>query len=234
MWEVVRTIPPDRFRQLVDVATETFIARGYRMTQMADVADGLGVAKGTVYGYVDSKEALLDAALRFADGDPTPSPASLPWRAPPLGATAAYVRERLATESRELVLVRALGRRCRGSAAAELAGIARDLYRRMTRSRKSLKLVDRCAVDHPSLAAAWFDRGRWAQHAALSCYLDRRIPAGALRPVTSVAIAARFVLETIAFWAVHRHWDPAPQPLVEDEVEPTLVELVLHGLVKES
>ncbi len=65
-------------------------------------------------------------------------------------------------------------------------------------------------------------------------YLERRIAEGVLRSVTSIAIAARLVLETIAFWAVHRHWDPSPQPLVEEEVEPTLVELVLHGLDKES
>lgn len=199
------------------------------MTQMADVADALGVAKGTLYGYVESKEALLDTALRFADGHPVPGPASLPWKTPRAGATVAHVRERLASEAQELVLLRVLGRRSRGDAAAELADIARDLYRRMARNRKSLKLVDRCALDHPELAAAWFEEGRWAQHAALMRYLERRIADGVLRPVRSIAIAARFVLETIAFWAVHRHWDPSPQPLVEEEVESTLVELVLHG-----
>src|SRR5438105_2687862 len=65
---MARPIPPERFAQLVDVATRTFIARGYRMTQMADVAEGLGVAKGTVYLYVESKEALFDACVRHADG----------------------------------------------------------------------------------------------------------------------------------------------------------------------
>ncbi len=163
-----------------------------------------------------------------------PGPASFPWKTPRAGATAAYVRERLASEAKELVLIRVLGRRSRADAAAELADIARDLYRRMAHNRKSLKLVDRCALDHPELAAAWFDEGRWAQHAALMRYLERRIAEGVLRSVTSIAIAARLVLETIAFWAVHRHWDPSPQPLVEEEVEPTLVELVLHGLDKES
>jgi AcrR family transcriptional regulator len=231
---VARTIPPDRFRQLVDVATDTFIARGYRMTQMADVASALGVAKGTVYGYVESKEALFDMALRFADGDLAPSPASLPWRTPDQGATVAHLRERLALEASELVLLQALGRPCSGDAAAELAEIGRDLYRRMARNRRSLKLVDRCASDYPELAAAWFGEGRWAQHGALALYLERRIAEGALRPVTSVSIAARFVLETFAFWAVHRHRDPSPQPLVEDEVETTIVELMLHGLEKES
>lgn len=203
------------------------------MTQMADVADALGVAKGTVYGYVDSKEALLDMALRFADGQHAPGTSVLPWKTPHEGATAAYVRERLTTEAGELLLVRALGRRRSGNTGAELADIVRDLYRRMARNRRSLKLIDRCALDHPELAAAWFDEGRWAQHTALALYLEGKIAERLLLPVTSVPIAARFVLETIAFWAIHRHWDPAPQPLLEEDVEPTLVELVLHGLVKE-
>jgi len=75
------------------------------MTQMADVADALGVAKGTIYGYVESKEALLDTALRFADGHPVPGPSSFPWKTPRAGATVAYVRERLASEAKELVLI---------------------------------------------------------------------------------------------------------------------------------
>ena len=229
-----RPIPPERFGRLVEVATETFIARGYRMTQMADVADALGVAKGTVYLYVESKEALFDAVLRFADEHATPSPPTLPWKTRGEHATVAYVRERLASEASELVLIRALGRPRPASASAELSEIVRDLYRRMARNRKRLKLVDRCALDHPELAAVWFHEGRWAQHAALAHYFQRRITEGALRPVTSASIAARFVLETIAFWAIHRHWDPSPQPLVEEEVEPTLVELVLHGFEKSS
>jgi AcrR family transcriptional regulator len=56
---------------LIEVATQTFVARGYRLTQMSDVAEALGVAKGTLYGYVESKEALFDAAVRLADGQGT-------------------------------------------------------------------------------------------------------------------------------------------------------------------
>lgn len=202
------------------------------MTQMADVANALGVAKGTVYGYVESKEALLDVALRFADGDLAPDAETLPWKTPEPGATVSFVRARLASESSELALVAALGRPSPGDAGPEFAEITRDLYRRMARHRRSLKLVDRCALDYPELAAIWFGEGRWAQHAALAHYLESRITGGALRFVTSVPIAARFVIETIAFWAVHRHWDPSPQPVAEELVESSLVDLVLHGLAK--
>ena len=42
---MARKIPERRFDDLVRAATEVFIAHGYRHTQMADVAEALGVAK---------------------------------------------------------------------------------------------------------------------------------------------------------------------------------------------
>ena len=56
---MARSIPVGRLEHLVDCATSVFIDQGYRRTQMADVADALGVAKGTLYLYVESKEALV-------------------------------------------------------------------------------------------------------------------------------------------------------------------------------
>ncbi|WP_291416013.1 helix-turn-helix domain-containing protein [Actinophytocola sp.] len=71
------------FPRLVSAAAETFIAQGYQRTQMQDVADVLGVAKGTVYGYVDGKAALLAAAVRYADGvEPLPECDFAPRLAP--------------------------------------------------------------------------------------------------------------------------------------------------------
>ena len=64
---MARSIPEDRLERLVDVATQVFIEQGYARTQMADVAAALGVAKGTLYGYVESKEALFDVVARYAD-----------------------------------------------------------------------------------------------------------------------------------------------------------------------
>jgi AcrR family transcriptional regulator len=64
---VARRIPGDRFDALVRSATGVFIARGYRLTQMSDIAQAVGVAKGTLYGYVESTAALLLLCLRYAD-----------------------------------------------------------------------------------------------------------------------------------------------------------------------
>jgi len=202
---------------------------------MADVADALGVAKGTLYGYVESKEALFDAAVRFADDlDAAPDASALPLPTPPAGATVAYVRARLTAEAQELALVGSLGARAAPrDGAAELERVLRDLYRRMHRNRRALKLVDRCALDHPELGAVWFEEGRWGQVALLGAFLERRIAAGRLRAVPSVPIAARAVLETLATWAIHMPWDPSPRPFAEPDAEQAVVDLLVHAFAKE-
>jgi AcrR family transcriptional regulator len=230
-----RSIPNERLKQLIEVATEIFIAQGYRQTQMADVAEALGVAKGTLYGYVQSKAALFDAAIRFADGHvPLPELAELPLRTPKAGATVRLLEERIAEEADGLVLLDALKvGECR-DLGAELREVLADLYRRAGRNRFAIKLADRCSSDYPDLARVWFGRGRWAQHELLIQYMHARIEAGSMRPLPNVPIAARTVLETIAFWAVHRHWDPSPQAIDEDSAQDAVVDLLVHSLIPEG
>ncbi len=233
---MARSIPSDRLNRLIEVATETFIAQGYRRTQMADVAEAVGVAKGTLYGYVESKAALFDAAIRYADGhEPLPETAALPIESPAPGATVEQLENRIAEEAAGLRLVQVAvtppGPEC--DVVAELRDVLVDLYRRANRNRFAIKLADRCASEHPDLAAVWFGRGRWAQHELLVHYIATRIDAGYLRPVPSVPIAARMVLETVAFWAVHRYWDPSPQSIEEGAVENAIVDLLLHSLIQE-
>jgi AcrR family transcriptional regulator len=232
---VVRTIPEGRFAQLIEVATKTFVARGYRLTQMSDIAEALGVAKGTLYGYVESKEALFDAAVRFADGQGSlPEPGALPLPTPAAGSTVQFIQRRLMEEASQLELVAVLSRpKDTRAPADEFESIVRDLYRRVSRNRHALKLVDRCAVDHPELAAVWFEQGRYGQVALLATYLQKRIAEGRLRAVPNVQLAARMVLETVALWAIHMPWDAAPRAFAADEVENAVVDLLVHAHVPE-
>jgi AcrR family transcriptional regulator len=231
---VARPIPEGRFSRLIEVATKTFVARGYRLTQMADVAAALGVAKGTLYGYVESKEALFDAVVRFADSPPF-DPGKLPMPTPAAGSTVQYIQARLLEEARDLELVHALSRPKGWRAkAGEFEGIVRDLYRRMSRNRCALKVVDRCAIDHPELASVWFEQGRYGQVALLATYLEKRVAEGRLRPVPNLQLAARMVLETVALWAIHMPWDASPRPFADDDVENAVVDMLVHAYTKEK
>jgi AcrR family transcriptional regulator len=232
---VPRTVPQERFQDLVEAAVAVFIEQGYRRTQMADVAARLGVAKGTLYLYVESKEALLHAALGHADArQPVELPPQLPLPSPPPGATLQMVEKRVAEEATLPVLAGAVGRRRVTDVRGELEAIVRELYDLLSSHRRSIKLLDRCAHDHPELAAVWYRAGRIDAMALLTQYLEERMRRGRMRRFADVSVAARIVLETLVFWAVHRHWDPAPQALDESAAADTVVAFIVAALCKET
>jgi len=218
---VPRSVPADRFAAVVRAAALTFIRHGYQRTQVQDVADALGLAKGTLYGYAQGKSALFAAAVRYADGiEPLPDPGDLPALAPAPGDVAELVSSRLAGEVADLTLTQALAASGSGS-AAELGRIVTDLCTRLARHRIAIKLVDRCAPELPELADVWFGTGRWALVAAMQEYLERGRSAGALAPSGPVPLIARTVVELCALWAVHLHFDPSPPAADIDETAVT-------------
>ena len=231
---MARNSPRDRIARLVECATEVFIERGYRRTQMADVAKALGVAKGTLYLYVESKDALFDLVARCADDHrPLVTPRALPIRTPKPGATLAYVRERLAKDQMPAALVGALRRGRVRDPRAELEEIVRELYDAVARNRRGIKLLDRSARDYPELAALWFEGARGGLIQLLGQYIADRARRRLLRAVPDPAVAARLLIETVVFWAVHRHWDPHPQTVDESTAKETVVRFIVGALARE-
>jgi AcrR family transcriptional regulator len=229
-----RRAPPGRFEELLDAATRVFIAQGYRRTQMVDVAKEMGVAKGTLYLYVDSKEALFDAVLRHADRlGPAEMPDELPLRTPPPEATLAAVERRLAEEGALPALTTALSRSRVTDARAELQAVLGELYDALARHRTGIKLLDRCALDYPELAKIWYRAGREGALSLLSRYLEDRTRRGKLRRFEDGGVCARILLETLVFWAVHRHWDPSPQAVDESSARRTSIAFLTSALVKD-
>ena len=231
---MARTVPDNRLARLVECATQVFIEQGYRRTQMADVARALGVAKGTLYLYVESKDALFDLVVRCADQDrPFETPPALPIRTPKPGATVKYVRERLAKNQMPAALTAALGRSRVPDPRAELEAIVRELYDALAHNRRGIKLLDRSAPDYPELAALWFEGARGGLLGRLGQYLKDRGRRRLLRPVPDAAVAARLIIETLVFWAVHRHWESHPQAVDESVAKETVVRFIVSALAKE-
>jgi len=231
---MARKAPDDRFQQLVEAACRVFIAQGYRRTQMADVAGAMGIAKGTVYLYVESKEALFDVALRYADAPrPVHPPETMPVATPSPTRTLRYLRDRLA-EPASVALREALERGRARMESDELTTIFSEIYESMGRNRTGIKLVDRCAIDYPELAKLWFTEGREALLGELTRYLGAGMRTGRVRALPDPAIAARLVLETLVFWAVHRHWDPSPQSVDPKAARDTVIPLLVAALLKDG
>ncbi len=227
---MARKIPEHRFDDLVRAATEVFIAHGYRHTQMADVAEALGVAKGTLYWYVESKEALLVLCLENADRPgPVEQPARIPVPSPKPGELLRRIQKELAVEGEPPVLTEALRQDPGSDARAELEAVLREQYSVIERHQTGIKLLESCS-DHPELGPEWQKAGRAAGRDRMTAYLESRISSGVLRPVHDVRAAARLVIEVIATWAMHIKWDPA-QRFDDDVARDTAIEFMLRGLL---
>lgn len=52
-----------RPKQILDAAFEEFVERGYVATRVEDIAERVGVTKGTIYVYFETKEELFSAMI---------------------------------------------------------------------------------------------------------------------------------------------------------------------------
>lgn len=58
-----------REREILDAAARIFHERGYANTSVQDIADAVGILKGSLYYYIDSKEDLLFRVLSEVHDD---------------------------------------------------------------------------------------------------------------------------------------------------------------------
>jgi AcrR family transcriptional regulator len=227
---MARRRPAGRLDELARCGVALFSERGYRRTQMADVARRLGVSPGSLYGYVESKEALFELALRRAFGE-EPAPTPLPRRTPAPGAVVRLVRSRLMGPLRRSSLEARLAGPAPRDAARELAELVGELYDGLARVAPALRLLERSAPDRPELARLYFAGGRAGLIELFRRYLAQRIGEGRLRAVPDAAIAARLVIETTAWFAWHRLGDPSPQPMDAALARDTVIAVLARGLL---
>jgi AcrR family transcriptional regulator len=55
--------PPFRIDQIVDIAVDVFLKRGYDATSMGDLAKAAGITKSSFYHHVSSKEELFELGV---------------------------------------------------------------------------------------------------------------------------------------------------------------------------
>jgi len=217
----------------VEAATRVFIeSGGFRRTQIGDVAKAMGVAKGTLYLYVESKEALFDLALRHADRELPEPPLPVPTPAP--GATVGYVRERMAERARFDALSEAERRGGPKDMAAELSAVVDEVYAALADNRTAIKLIGTSAHDLPELGELWYRRARGALNERIAKWLARRSAEGHLRPMPDPVAAARFVTETASWFAVHRFWDPFPDAIEDEAARETVRTVIRRALLPAS
>jgi AcrR family transcriptional regulator len=202
-----RAQPQDRLEDLVRAGAVVFARRGYRRTQMADVAREMGVSPGNLYNYVDSKDALFFLVLRRVFGErPGDRPLELPVTGASVIVTSAWVATRLDFVSDFPELERALARRRPASQEAEVEAIVGELYDVLARMRLGVDMIERSVEDLPELAEV-FGELRRELFARYERYLRQRGKAGRVRVADPEAVA-HLIVELCSWAAGRRPHDP--------------------------
>jgi AcrR family transcriptional regulator len=95
-----------REREIIDAAAEIFHRKGYSETSVQDVADAVGILKGSLYYYIDSKEDLLFRMLLEVHEDASVIVAeTAALDAPPLDRLRAYVERHVEFNTRNLAKI---------------------------------------------------------------------------------------------------------------------------------
>ncbi|GIL26219.1 TetR/AcrR family transcriptional regulator [Actinocatenispora comari] len=221
-------VPPRPVTEIAEAAARVFMAKGYRAAGISDVAAALELSHGAVYTYARSKEALLYLALLRLARPEVLAELAIPVATP----TAEQFTAAVETGDDPFPVLTAAGPHRRHVAVAEeLAAVIDELYAFIEDNRHLLALVERCAPDLPELARYYFVQRRRALLASLGDLLRRHLHAGALRPVPDVPAAARFIVETITWFAWHRRDDPDSGNLDDDACRRTVRHLLLAAFV---
>ena len=219
---MTRSRSSQRLDNIVAAATEVFMRRGYVQARMEHVAEAAGIAPGTLYLYVEGKESLFELALRRAFHDRSALELELPYA----GGSVVERSWQLVRDAidfplmferphlREAIDVR-----------SEFTALVSELYDWLSHHWQGVRMIERCASDWPELHAYFYKDlrrdglNRWTE------YLDHRGRQGHLRAMPDTATAARVIMETIAFFAMHRH--TAPDSDMPDDVARTTVLAIL-------
>ena len=192
----------DRLEDVVQAGAEVFARRGYRRTQMADVAAAMGVSPGNLYNYVDSKDALFYLVLRRMLGErPDEQPLEFPVSDASVTVTAEWVARRLDFVSDFPELERALGRRRARDHDAEVQAIAGELFDVLSRMRLAVDMIERSVEDLPELAQV-FGAVRQELFARYQRYVALRAKAGTIAAAEPEAVA--HLLVELCSWAARR------------------------------
>ena len=229
-----RKRPEDRLGQLADAALTVFGRAGFRLAQMDDIAAEMGVAKGTLYGYVDSKEALFALALESIMRPASLPPSALPVAAPGEAELLARVRDRIAELGALPALQAALDRQAEADVRAELAGVVGELWDLLAATHRGADMIERSARDWPELAEVFYIGFRRDLIARLARYLERGARRGELRPVEHPRITARFVLESVVWFASHRLGDPDSADIDSDLARAEVTGLLITALIPDG
>jgi AcrR family transcriptional regulator len=225
-----RQRPPDRFDRILDAAMRVFARTGLERTKMSEIAAEAGVSHGTLYNYVESKEALFRLLLDRGLGGKPPKASDLPVRGPGAAALAQRMEQAISTTFALPKLDEAMHRKKVSDAAAELGAIVDELFERTVATREAADALERSARDVPELALAFYVGARQGLLDRLEHLICARVRSGQYRK-TNPPILARMIIENVTTFGRHIYGDPGPVNFDLEAARTIVRDTIVAGVV---
>lgn len=222
-----------RLRELMEAGLLVFCRQGFERSQVADVAKAMGVAVGTVYLYVESKEALFDLVVRHTSTD-NPSwldAIEIPVRTPEPGSTVEFLRGVFGRRGQWPRLEAALKTPKPVDPRTELEGVVKEQYQLMMRHRMGLLLLMRSTLEFPGMTEVFVLGLRKKLLAQFVRYIDLRAAAGQFRKPKDTFACAAVLTQAVAWANLQRPFDPGFTALDEDTAEQATVDFIVNSLL---
>jgi AcrR family transcriptional regulator len=221
------------YEEFIFTVQRYFIEYGYKCTRIDDIAMEAEVPKGTVYCYVQSKEALFWLALRWAGATFTARPhRSRPIQAPSRRSIQRHVLKLLEQILEPPPINTAPPPRPLEEARAEFRAVLLQIYTRLFENRTAIRLIQRCAHEHPALQDLFMQPRKKAAVVQLAQFLE--VHQEYLRRHAQPEVVARTVYATIAFMAVYRKWHAAEIMIRRTrEMRDTLLDTLADGMLQQ-
>lgn len=223
----MRRKDPDRLATLADAALAVFTERGYRLTQVADIASAAGVSAGSIYNYAEGKDALLKLAVLHAAGrigEVTP-----PLAAPGLDGVVELIDAILTPVTLDWPVLTRAGRDPALPFRETLSAIVDETFAFLSARYRLIWLLDRLSLEMDAVRDIHVLGAKTRFLRQLTAFLALHLE----DDEAAVAAVARGILEVIVWFAMHRHRDRL-FPALGDETALTLARrLVLDGAVEQ-
>jgi AcrR family transcriptional regulator len=230
---VARAPARDRLETVAAAATQVFGRLGYRGTRTADVAREAGISSGSLFTYVESKEALFHLVFAQGFGRFTEVLPPLPLATPAPGETIELIRQELRKVPAPRLRA-AFDDDRPADARVELEGIVDERYGIIEQLWPLLAVIERCALDLPDLETFYFGQARSGFFARLTEYLEMRAAGGFLRTTPDAAVTARVIIESVTWFAWKRHQGRDAHTYEDEVARRTVIDFVCSALVPED
>lgn len=222
----------ERLEQLIHSGVKLFARQSYNNIHMAQIAQDMKVAPGTLYLYVESKQALFDFLISYTFKSAIDlQKVNLPIKSTRTGTTSALLKKLYLERNAYAFIEEALERKSVKDIRAEFEGILRKFYRLFVEYRHGIGIIMASAVDFPEFQEFFYKYLRDSVVQLMSDYLSSRIKMGLLRKVPDARATARLILEVTIWFAVHRRGGMNPTIMDEKLSEETVVDTLLNAFL---